>query len=345
MTGDIYLACDKSNFGSWYYENIGAIASNIGISGACSYGYSSMGQEYFIECKGTRADKAVTAVQLDRSEYTLEAIGDKFILNASVLPSDAYNKDVTYKSDNTNVAVVNKYTGEVTAVGNGSAVITVTTSDGSKEAHCVVNVKEKEIKNGWLKENGKWFYFENDSITTDWKKLDGKWYYFNLSGEMQTGWQLIDDSWYYLGSSGEMRTGWLKENGKWYYLSSSGKMQTGWQAINGEWYYLNDLGSMRVGWLKENGKWYYFDQSGEMQSGWKYIDEKWYYFEPSGYMVTGWKQVGEKWYFFDNNGSMQASRWIGGVYYTKADGSMAVSEWVEDGKYYVNEDGKWVVNP
>ena len=39
---------------------------------------------------------------------------------------------------------------------------------------------------------------------------------------------------------------------------------------------------------------------------------------------------------------MQTSKWIGGKYYVKADGTMAVSQWVDGGKYYVGSDGKWI---
>ena len=39
---------------------------------------------------------------------------------------------------------------------------------------------------------------------------------------------------------------------------------------------------------------------------------------------------------------MQTSKWIGGKYYVKADGTMAVSTLVDGGKYYVGSDGKWI---
>ena len=39
---------------------------------------------------------------------------------------------------------------------------------------------------------------------------------------------------------------------------------------------------------------------------------------------------------------METSKWISGTYYVKADGTMAISEWVDAGKYYVGADGKWI---
>ena len=41
---------------------------------------------------------------------------------------------------------------------------------------------------------------------------------------------------------------------------------------------------------------------------------------------------------------METSKWINGTYYVQADGTMAVSKWVDGNKYYVGADGKWVKN-
>ncbi|MBD1379244.1 fibronectin type III domain-containing protein [Metabacillus arenae] len=72
----------------------------------------------------------VTSVELDKISSTLEQ--DQSIqLTATVLPSNAPNKDVTWSSSDTNIATVNN-TGLVTAVGIGNATITVTTVDGGK---------------------------------------------------------------------------------------------------------------------------------------------------------------------------------------------------------------------
>ena len=46
----------------------------------------------------------------------------------------------------------------------------------------------------------------------------------------------------------------------------------------------------------------------------------------------------------DANGVMLTNRWISGVYYLKSDGKMAVSEWVDNNRYYVDGNGVWVPN-
>ena len=69
-------------------------------------------------------------------------IGDTVTLVATITPSNATNKNVTWSSDNTNVATVNN--GVVTAVGEGSANIKVTTVDGNKTAVCKITVVDEQ---------------------------------------------------------------------------------------------------------------------------------------------------------------------------------------------------------
>ena len=62
-------------------------------------------------------------------------------LTASVLPSNAYDKSVTWKSSNTKVATVDK-NGVVKGIKAGKATITCTSKDGGFIAKCTVEVKE-----------------------------------------------------------------------------------------------------------------------------------------------------------------------------------------------------------
>ena len=85
-------------------------------------------------------DVSVTGVSLDKTSAELE-VGGTLALTATVAPTDATNRNVSWKSDKEDVATVKD--GTVTAVAAGSAVITVTTEDGGKTASCTVTVKEK----------------------------------------------------------------------------------------------------------------------------------------------------------------------------------------------------------
>ena len=82
----------------------------------------------------------VTGVLLDKSEATIFE-GDTMKLIAHILPVNATNKAVRWKSSNESVAEVNN--GVISAKSLGSAIITVQTIDGSYSATCKVNVVPK----------------------------------------------------------------------------------------------------------------------------------------------------------------------------------------------------------
>ncbi|SNR39341.1 Ig-like domain-containing protein [Flavobacterium sp. ov086] len=95
---------------------------------------------------------AVTSVSLSPTTATL-SVGGTQQLTPTVLPSNATNKAVSYASNNTGVATVNA-SGLVTAVANGSAIITVTTADGNKTSTATITVNTATgnyftIKNKW----------------------------------------------------------------------------------------------------------------------------------------------------------------------------------------------------
>ena len=81
---------------------------------------------------------AVTGVSLDKTSLAMK-IGETAILNATVKPDNASNKQVTWSSDKTSIATVDE-NGKVEAKAAGSATITVTTKDGGKKATCAVSV-------------------------------------------------------------------------------------------------------------------------------------------------------------------------------------------------------------
>ena len=85
----------------------------------------------------------VTGVSLNTTSLSLTE-GETQTLTATVSPSNATDKSVTWSSNNTSVATVSS-TGVVTAKSAGSAIIMVTTKDGSKTATCSVTVKAKTV--------------------------------------------------------------------------------------------------------------------------------------------------------------------------------------------------------
>lgn len=84
----------------------------------------------------------VTGVILDKETATAE-VGKTVTLTATISPSNATNKAVTWRSSDSSVATVSA-NGVVTAIKEGTATITVTTSDGGKVDTCVMTVTEPE---------------------------------------------------------------------------------------------------------------------------------------------------------------------------------------------------------
>lgn len=86
---------------------------------------------------------AVTEVRLDKSATTLVE-GDTEELMATVMPENATDKGIEWKSSDESVATVSQ-TGLVTALKEGSSAITVITNDGGFKATCDVTVNKKVI--------------------------------------------------------------------------------------------------------------------------------------------------------------------------------------------------------
>ncbi len=98
---------------------------------------------------------AVQEVTLDKT--TLEMCEEETLpLVATVLPTNATNKEVVWKSSNPEVATVEN--GRVTAVSIGTVNIMVETVDGNKSAVCNVTVSKKGVLKYALTEDKSFYY-------------------------------------------------------------------------------------------------------------------------------------------------------------------------------------------
>ena len=82
----------------------------------------------------------VTDVTLSHDKADLTKVGETLQLTATVKPSYADNKTITWKSSDEKVATVDK-DGKVTAVANGTVTITATSADGKHSATVTITVK------------------------------------------------------------------------------------------------------------------------------------------------------------------------------------------------------------
>ena len=102
---------------------------------------------------------AVTGVTLDPTTLNMTVGGADQTLTATVAPSNATNKNVSWSSSDSQVATVAD--GVVHAVGAGDATITVTTADGNKTATCEVHVSAPQAGDVDVE----MLYFEEDDFT------------------------------------------------------------------------------------------------------------------------------------------------------------------------------------
>lgn len=171
---------------------------------------------------------------------------------------------------------------------DGAMVTGTVTIDGKKHKFDGNGIWQGELtKNGWVQENGKWYYYQEGVTATRWLEIAGKWYYFKPTGEMTTGWLAYGPYWYYFHADGSMYTGFFSYGGQQYFFDrTSGRMTTN-------------------KWVSDNGKWYYFDGNGYMVTGWLELGEYLYLLDPTtGAMWHDmWANAGNgRFYYFSSNG-------------------------------------------
>lgn len=99
--------------------------------------------------KVTAAAVAAKSVKLNKTSATI-AKGKTLVLSAKISPSNTTNKSLKWKSSNTKVAKVDSK-GKVTAVGTGSAKITVSTNNGKKATATITVPYSKTLTAGTWK--------------------------------------------------------------------------------------------------------------------------------------------------------------------------------------------------
>ena len=126
----------------------------------------------------------------------------------------------------------------------------------------------------------------------------------------------------------------------------------GWVKSGNTWYFYNKNGTLaRNAWAGD----YWLGADGKMVTN-AWVDNGRYYVGSNGAWVKnaqkpattntakkGWVQSGASWYYLDAQGRAVRNAWIGN-YWLGSDGRMAVSSWVDNGRYYVGANGVWDKN-
>lgn len=98
-----------------------------------------------------------TGVSLSKTSLKFESKGATKKLLATVMPKNAKDRSVTWRSSNKKIAAVDQ-SGLVKAVSNGTATITAETVDGKKMAVCNATVQIPKVGAGGTVKNGSYTY-------------------------------------------------------------------------------------------------------------------------------------------------------------------------------------------
>lgn len=113
--------------------------ANITVEGAGTISRMDNSSRVTVKGKVTVGNGiSVTGVTLDKTTATV-AVDKTITLNATIKPSDATTKSVTWSTDNSSIATVST-SGVVTGKKAGTATITAKTDDGNYRATCKVTV-------------------------------------------------------------------------------------------------------------------------------------------------------------------------------------------------------------
>ena len=132
----------------------------------------------------------IEKISIEAEKETLTKIGESTELKVKIEPENADAQKLIWKSDDEMIAAVDE-NGKVTAIGNGMAIITVTTEDGKNTASITITVKipDEPVINktkGFGRLKVRSVNQTKTSITLEWSKLDGVDGYFVYGNRCNT---------------------------------------------------------------------------------------------------------------------------------------------------------------
>lgn len=272
-----------------------------------------------------------------------------------VLSSSAFMYTANVKADEQVEEITSQQTAEDSQTTNdgAEAVNSDTDSQASntpEESQLEVTPNENPLKaanngsNGFIKENGKWYFYVNNVQKKGWIEYKGNKYYIINTYELpQNMWRKINGNLYYFNKDGIMiKDQKISIDGKEYQFNKNGHMvdldsSKKLNEVSAEQQKLYDLGRQTLieaaskkkngvlyeagkyyryqdgkkvrGWYKENGRWYYFLNSfNRAENLWRKIDNNLYYFDQNGVMLTNTiANIKGITYKFNKGGSLASS--------------------------------------
>ena len=132
----------------------------------------------------------IARITIEAEKETLTKIGESTELKVKIEPENADAQKLIWKSGDEMIAAVDE-NGKVTAIGNGTVIITVTTEDGKNTASITITVKipDEPVINktkGFGRLKVRSVNQTKTSITLEWSKLDGVDGYFVYGNRCNT---------------------------------------------------------------------------------------------------------------------------------------------------------------
>ncbi|MEG1945687.1 MAG: Ig-like domain-containing protein [Lachnospiraceae bacterium] len=228
-------------------------------------------------CEVTVKTIPVKGISLGQTSLSM-GIGNTVQLKATLIPSNALNQNVSWSSNNAAVASVEQ-NGMIKANHDGTAMITVTSEDGSYQATCEVQVYNQEQ---WYQNaEGKWLYYVDGlPVKNTWivgMNGDSELRYVDENGIMVINQFIFDGTYTYFmmvdGSPMKDRITYHPDGEHIIYFDEYGhEVFSNFQyskALN-HIYYFDSQGYMYKNQITfSNGNTYYLNGNGEMeQNGW-----------------------------------------------------------------------------
>ena len=201
--------------------------------------------------------------------------------------------------------------------------------------------KPEVKKQGWVQNGSAWnYYYQGNIVRNSWVGS----YWLGNDGRMATS-SWVDGGRYYVGANGVWdktvkkqeapkpevkKNGWVKEGSTWYYYENGTLARNKWISST---YWVGADGKMITSSWVDGGR-YYVGANGawvrdaKKPEAAKPVEKK-----------QGWVKEGNVWYFY-YQGQITKNAWVGS-YWLGADGKMATSSWVDNGRYYVGANGLW----
>lgn len=146
---------NKSGLGSYHYH-CGGYEAHLHPDGVCPYSSNASSKS------STSNSSKLTSTEVEDKPATILAseikiveeninmeVGESKKLTASITPDNATDKNITWKSSDENIILVDE-SGKISAIGKGKAIVTASTSNDKTDT-VTITVEEKESVNNVVK--------------------------------------------------------------------------------------------------------------------------------------------------------------------------------------------------